>query len=180
MASIHPSTPVKLFVVTLHNNSEVLEEVLGELHRSWGETDFISTDFPFNITDYYEQEMGKNLVRRFYSFTNLIPPDYIVEAKKITNAIEGKFSIDGKRQINLDPGYIDYFKLVLASTKFGGQKIYMRDGIYADMSLVMYKGKWESFTWGFPDFKSGTYDSVLSEIRDLYKAQAKATGLRFF
>jgi hypothetical protein len=91
----------------------------------------------------------------------------------VANGIEQEFASRGNRTVNLDPGYLDYYKVVLASAKFGGQKIYMRDGIYADMTLIHFKGKWESFAWGFPDFKSGIYDEVLSTIRNLYKAQAK-------
>jgi len=63
---------------------------------------------------------------------------------------------------------------VLASVKFGGQKVYLHNGIYADMTLVVYRGKWEAFQWGFPDFKSGLYDQTLFEIRDLYKSQVKS------
>jgi Domain of unknown function (DUF4416) len=165
--------PVKLFVAALYRESPVLEEAISLLRQTWGDTDFISQDFRFEATDYYEEEMGKDLFRRFYSFRKLISPDQIVECKLHSNEIEQTFANNGMRRINLDPGYIDYYKLVLASAKFGGQKIYLREGIYGDMTLVMYKGKWESFTWGFPDFKSGSYDGVLSTIRNLYKTQVK-------
>jgi hypothetical protein len=171
MAEASPVTPVKLFIVTLHRNPEVFDQALNRLMAHWGQTDFVSESFPFHETNYYEQEMGAGLERRFISLERLIPPDQIVDVKLQTNRLEQEFASNSSRTINLDPGYLDHYKLVLASAKFGGQKIYMRDGIYADMTLVMYKGKWEFFAWGFPDFKSGKYDRVLSKIRDLYKAQ---------
>jgi hypothetical protein len=172
MADIAAVAPVKLFVVTLHRDLSVLEEGMRLLREAWGETDFESPDFPFEETTYYETEMGPGLARRFFSFARLIPPDRIVEAKLFTNSVEDRLkgAMPG-RTLNLDPGYLDAYKLVLASAKFGGQKIYLRDGIYADMTLVRYKKKWESFDWGFPDFKSRKYDVVLSAIRDLYKKQ---------
>ena len=167
-----PAAPafVKLFVITLHNDISILDASMRAFEVEWGETDFISEDFDFDETNYYEPEMGPSLKRRFYSFRDLLSPDRIVEAKLHCNVIEEQFLQDGKRRVNLDAGYLDTYKVVLASAKFGGQKIYLRDGIYADMTLTMYKGKWESFLWGFPDFKSRKYDDVLCKIRDLYKA----------
>lgn len=170
-----PTSPalVKLFVVSLHRDLSVLEGAVEQFKIAWGETDFVSEDFVFDETDYYEPEMGSGLLRRFYSFAQLISPDRIVEAKLDCNRIEDHWLREGRRQVNLDAGYLDTYKLILASAKFGGQKIYLRDGIYADMTLTMYKGKWESFVWGFPDFKSGKYDQVLRQIRDLYKTQRR-------
>jgi Domain of unknown function (DUF4416) len=164
-------TPVKLFVVTLHRDLEILESARADMIKAFGAIDWQSEDFPFDVTDYYEKEMGKELLRRFYSFQNLILPDAIAEIKIRTNELENKYRNESVRRINLDPGYLDTYKVVLASTKFGGQKIYVGKGIYADMTLVMYKGQWESFAWGFPDFKSRRYDAVLSKIRDLYKGK---------
>jgi hypothetical protein len=163
--------PVKLFVLSLHHDVSVLEEAIDQFKNSWGDTDFVSDDFVFDETDYYEAEMGSGLLRRFYSFAQLISPDLIVEAKLHCNRIEDHWLREGRRQVNLDAGYLDTYKVILASAKFGGQKIYLRDGIYADMTLTMYKGKWESFLWGFPDFKSRKYDEVLRQIRELYKTQ---------
>ena len=173
MASPVPPTPVKLFIITLQNDPALIESAMNQFKVEWGETDLESEDFIFEETNYYEEEMGKGLCRRFYSFRELIPPDRIVEAKLHCNVIEEKFMLEGRRRVNLDAGYMDTYKVVLASAKFGGQKIYLRDGIYADMTLTMYKGKWESFIWGFPDFKSRKYDEVLCRIRDLYKGQLR-------
>ena len=175
MAHTSEVPPVKLFVVTLHSPSAPLKNAISEMKDKWGDTDFESEDFPFEVTDYYKVEMGEGLQRRFYSFRNLIAPEQIVDAKLFTNALEEKYRSPAGRTLNLDPGCLDFYKVMLASAKFGGQKIHIRSGIYADMTLVMYKGKWESFAWGFPDFKSGTYDSVLSRIRELYKVQVRAT-----
>jgi hypothetical protein len=174
MALLKSPDPVKLFVITLHRDVEILEKAMKTFCEKWGEFDFVSEDFVFDETNYYEHEMGAGLVRRFYSFNNLISPDQIVDAKLQSNAIENEFLQGTGRMINLDPGYLDTYKVVLASGKFGGQKIYMRDGIYADMTLTMYKGKWEAFLWGFPDFKSRKYDQVLSKIRDIYKKQKRS------
>jgi uncharacterized protein DUF4416 len=165
--------PVKLFVVTLHRDPAILESVTSELIKLFGPIDWQSEDFAFDVTDYYENEMGSGLLRRFLSFQNLMMPDEIADIKIRTNELENKYHNEDKRQINLDPGYLDTYKVVLASTKFGGQKIYVGKGIYADMTLVMYKGQWEGFAWGFPDFKSRRYDAVLSKIRDLYKGKGR-------
>ncbi len=173
MAAIESVAPVKLFVVTLHNEIEILENSAVDLYEHFGKSDLISEDFAFDVTGYYENEMGSNLFRRFYSFEKLISPEQISEVKLLTNSIEEKYRNEKGRRINLDPGYLDTYKVVLASAKFGGQKIYLGSGIYADMTLVMYKGQWEPFAWGFPDFKSRRYDPTLSKIRDLYKAQMK-------
>jgi hypothetical protein len=164
---------VKLFVVTLHCDPEILQSASSEMMNRFGPIDWQSEDFPFDVTNYYENEMGTGLLRKFYSFQNLIMPDEIADIKIFTNELETKYRTDKGRRINLDPGYLDTYKVVLASTKFGGQKIYVGKGIYADMTLVMYKGQWDSFAWGFPDFKSRRYDAVLSKIRDLYKGKGR-------
>jgi len=174
MGQVSPVPSVKFFVITLHRDPEIVQTALTSLQQEFGKADFVSEDFPFEVTSYYENEMGANLMRRICSFERLITPDLIAEAKRFTNNLEEQFRSEKGRQINLDPGYLDYYKVVLASTKYGGQKIYLANGIYADMTLVMYKGKWESFDWSFPDFRSGLYAQVLSRIRDLYKTQVKA------
>jgi hypothetical protein len=130
--------------------------------------DLVSELFEFDVTDYYEPEMGKDLKRAFFSFADLIMPERIAEIKMATNKMENHFLNDGKRMVNLDPGYMDYYKIVLASGKFQGQKIHVSGGVYADLTLY-YDKTWKPYPWGFPDFRSGRYNSVLTKIRELYR-----------
>jgi hypothetical protein len=88
MAQTSPVAPVKLFVVTLHRDAEALNQTIARMKSLWGEIDWMSEDFPFVETHYYEKEMGPDLQRRFLSFDRLIPPDEIVKIKLQTNALE--------------------------------------------------------------------------------------------
>ena len=173
MAEISAVAPVKLFFGILFNSSSYIEEIKSCLEGLYGPADYISPEFPFDFTDYYEGEMGGNIKRIFFSFEKLIMADTIKEIKLESNELEGKFIFQGKRAVNLDPGYFDYHKLVLASAKFGGQKVYIGKGIYADITLWYQKGKFTTFPWTFLDFKSGLYDEVFLHIRHLYKKKRK-------
>lgn len=161
--------PVKFFTAVFYTDSNLLEIAKGKLIQNFGEIDYESPSFDFNFTDYYREEMGENIKRIFYSFKDLIMPDKIVDIKIKTSLIEDELAIDGKRRVNIDPGYMDYFKVVLASFKFGGQKVYLGKGVYADITLWYEKGKFKPLITCFPDFKSNIYEKVLLKIRELYK-----------
>jgi len=75
----------------------------------------------------------------------------------ISNKVEQDFSENGKRLVNIDPGYLDFHKVVLASDKERGQKIYLGNGIYADPTLYYSKGRFHPYDWSLPDFKEETY-----------------------
>jgi hypothetical protein len=124
---------------------------------------------PFEVTDYYQDEMGWGIQRIFLSFQRLIDPAGLADIKIDTNRIEDELAVDGRRKVNLDPGYMDVCKVVLASAKYNGQKIYLEKGIYADPTLHYQKGHFEPYPWSFPDFKDGRYESVFLRIRELYK-----------
>lgn len=141
--------------------------------ETYGSIDSQSTEFPFDQTDYYLQEMGGPIVRFFISFEKLIHPKSLAQIKIKTNAIEEKIAVKGNRCVNLDPGYMDYDKVVLASAKYNGQKIYLDHGIWADLTLHFKRGHFEPYPWSFPDFKRGLYNNAFLKIRQIYKAQRK-------
>ena len=173
MAKPHDPDPVQLFIGVLARSPDVLPEVIAKLVACFGLIDFQSAPFPFDVTDYYEEEMGPDLKRWFLSFEELISPGDLASIKAATNRIEDSSREGAGRRINLDPGYMDVYKVVLASAKFQGPKIYIGDGIYADPTLYYDKG-WKAFPWGFPDFVDGRYDVALTEIRRLFKAKRRA------
>ncbi len=170
--------PVQLFIGILAPSDRRLSDIKERLVRCFGPMDLESDGFPFDVTDYYEPEMGPGLLRWLVSFERLISPEEIVEVKLESNRIEEEFEAGGRRSVNLDPGYMDIYKIVLASAKFQGPKIYLGEGIYADPALHYDKG-WKPFPWGFPDFRDGRYNDVLTEIRRLYKAKRKASSTDF-
>jgi len=169
--------PVKNFISVIHSNENLFNLFMKEISSLFGEIDSVSDAFAFDFTDYYKPEMGKNLVRQFFSFKDLTEGDFIVEIKKKCLEFEEKFSENGKRRLNIDPGYIDLYKLVLVSEKYMGHKIYLRNGICADMVLLLGKNKITPFMWTFPDFKSGKYDEYFLSLRRTYKNQLKAKNL---
>ena len=166
--------PVKLFVAALYAREDALRTAVRLMESAWGEMDYNGPDHPFDPTDYYEPEMGKNLRRRLISFQKLFPPEKIGEAKHLANDIEDKTAGENGRLVNLDVGYLDLNKIVLASFKGAGQKIYLGGGVWADMTARYRAGRYQPFEWTFPDFSDGRYDAELKAIREILRGQLRA------
>ncbi len=149
------------------------------LVEEFGPIDIASETMNFDFTHYYDSQMGSPLLRRFVAFQRLVEPDRIAPAKVATNRMEQQIadSCGGAnrptRPINLDPGYIESSKLVLASMKNFSHRIYLGSGVYAEVTLMYHKGRWDALGWTFPDYGSGRYDSFLTEARRLLRQQAQ-------
>jgi len=165
--------PVKLFAGLLYSDTACLERAGLILEKKFGPVDFKSRPFAFDLTDYYVPEMGKPIIRVFYSFQRLIHPGEISRIKRDTNRMEDKLAVGQNRKVNIDPGYMDYDKVVLASAKYNGQKIYLDHGIWADLTLHYQRGGFQPYPWSFPDFKTGQYNDVFMKIRALLKHQRR-------
>ncbi len=173
MASTLPPPDVKYFVAALYRDVSALEKSRPLLVRAWGPIDFEGNNRLFDVTNYYEPEMGTPLYRRIISFETLSDPAALVGMKLACNELETALSGGGKRIVNLDAGYLDHNKVVLASAKEAGQKIYLGKGIYADLAGRYKAGRYQPFEWSFPDFKDGRYDADLLAMRALYLEQLK-------
>ena len=172
MAEVGSPQPVQLIAGVLFADAALLGPVEQALEKRLSPIELRSAPFDFDVTDYYGGEMGGGLKRIIYAFRDLASPEAIADIKLATNDVEAYFAASGRRRVNIDPGYIDFHKLVLASAKFLGQKIYIGKGIYADPTLYYDKG-WKPHPWGFPDFKDGRYNDFLSRVRGAYKAKLR-------
>ena len=164
---------VKPICGILTGNKDSLPEVLSSLENYFGKADIVGKWIPFDHTNYYEPEMGPNLSRCFVSFENLVEPFKSGEFKNHIKEIEENFSVNGKRMVNLDPGYLDANKVVLITGKHGGHKIALSLGIWADMLLWYNKG-WVALPWAFPDFRDGRLFPVFTKIRIHFKEQLRS------
>ncbi len=168
-----PHEKVKLVIPVLFTDLAFLEKAKKELLLSFGEMDFESEFFPFTFTDYYKSEMGSSILRIFYSFKDLIEIPDLVQIKKETNRIELELAIQDKRKMNLDPGYMELGKFVLATTKDQQHRLYMGEGIYEEITLYFRDKEWRSREWTYPDYQSPKYKEILMKIREIYKSQIR-------
>ena len=170
--------PVKLFFSVFAITAKQVNETISELSALYGQADFISEQMPFDYTDYYSPEMGGTLVRRFLSMEELIRPEVLPDIKLATNKIEQKSAASGKRQVNIDPGYLAKAQLILATGKGFAHRPYLRDGIYADLTLVYQGKKFCALPWTYPDYADEKQLSMLIKIREKYLSQLRmADGL---
>ncbi len=170
MAIAEQADPVKLFCGMITGEISLVGEISRILEKKYGKIDKISEIIPFDSTSYYNAEMGQGLMRRFVSFSALIDPGDLADVKLFTNELELKYSVkrDGKstRRINLDPGYVAPHGIVLATAKNFAHRIYLRDGIYAEMTLNFASGGgFKYFDWTYPDFKTPAYQRYFFELR---------------
>ena len=164
------AAPVKYLAALLAPRGFDMERRLFPLlEERFGRIDYRGPGHAFTVTDYYEDEMGSGLERSLVSFEPLAPPTELVSAKLAAAALERTLAEGSARRVNVDPGYMDYYKIVLASFKDGPQKIFLGCGVYADPVLLFHDGEYGPLVWTFPDFEAGTYRDDLRAIRALYK-----------
>ena len=178
MAKVTDPPAVKLICGMICPVKDLFDEAQSALEDVYGPTDVVSAIMDFDFTDYYGDQMGSPLFRRFVAFERLISPEALIEAKLMTNSLEADFasrrSGSPPRPINLDPGYVETPKLVLASMKNFSHRIYLGRGVYGEVTLMYRKGQWEPLSWTFPDYASGRYWAFLDEARNMLKQQIQS------
>lgn len=172
MGSAKLHKKVKLIIGFIFKNGGALNRALVMVKKRWGQADSESGEFDFYSTDYYRGEMGDGLKKKFISMERLVRPEDIYNIKTAANRIEKMLSINGRRSINIDPGYITESKLILLTTKDHGHRIYLRNGIYAEITLKYQKGGFEPLETTYPDYRNGDYINFFNNARLLYREEA--------
>ncbi len=160
--------PAKLFCGMLMGDEALFDEILNELITKFGTPDLISPWMPFDYTSYYEKEMGESLKRRVFTFEKLVDQEELPDIKLFTNTFEQKYSDQGKRCVNIDPGLLVPERLVLATGKNFTHRIYLGKKIYADLTLIYKKGDFQALPWTFPDYADEPMLSFLRKARSKY------------
>jgi len=166
-----PPAPVKIISSVFSGSTDILHKAITLLSEELGHIDYISALMPFSYTDYYEKELGACLVRRFVSFETLVPPDTLPDIKRFTNTVEERFMKDGNRRVNIDPGYLSQAHLILATGKAYTHRPYIRDGIYADLTLIFENHTFRRLEWTYPDYSDGSTIVMFNNIRERYTSQ---------
>ena len=163
----------KFITGLIFNNQKICAEVERHLAKKFGRIDFQSPVLDFNLTDYYNEELGKNLKRKFLSFKRIFDLEKAVILKLYTVSLEDRFKIGGRRQINIDPGYVTLGKLILITRKDYSHRIYLKKGVCAEVTLFYKHGSFNPWPWTYPDYKTSEYIDFFNSVRNLYKNQLK-------
>ncbi|MFZ0614421.1 MAG: DUF4416 family protein [Desulfobacterales bacterium] len=164
----------KLVIGLFMRQRELITPVAGDLAACFGAIDMVSPWFDFAGTHYYETEMGSPLSRRMVVFKDLIRQDELAEIKRQTNAIEGRYGREGRRSVNIDPGYLLRERFVLATGKNFAHRIYIGKGIYADLTLIYRNGGFEPLAWTYPDYAEEALRGYLERVRKKYVEDLRA------
>jgi hypothetical protein len=181
MGEVHDPRRVTPIAALLAAQADWFDSAKPPLEKLFGAVELESPFYDFDRTDYYTESMGPDLKRRFFTFRSLADPGSLVAWKLACNRLEielkAQFAASGavipERPINIDPGYLTGAKLVLASTKDFAHRIYLRDGIFAEITMGFRGDSWVSHDFTFPDFKSRMYDEFLKKARDWHLRKVK-------
>jgi hypothetical protein len=165
--------PAKLVIGCFTRHKDIFEELAPKLADRFGAPDVVSSWLAFKHTDYYEPEMGAPLFRRLMAFHTLIEQEALSDIKLFTNEVEAEFSEEGKRLVNVDPGYLLAERFVLATGKNFTHRIYLGAGIYGDLTLIYHKGGFRGLEWTYPDYGEKAVLAFLETVRDKYMLQLR-------
>lgn len=175
MGAVFEFDKEKLIIGVIYHDKDVLERALEILTERFGETEDMCEEFSFSqeFSNYYDGELGGEGMRRIYSFKRLVDPSEQADIKTFTNELELSLSPEGMRLINLDPGFINHGRLMLATTKNTGFRIPLKDGIYTELTLFYARGKWNKFPWSYRDYQSEKVQNFLTVVRKKYLDERK-------
>ena len=164
MGAIYDFEPEKLIMGVIFCEDSILDEAMAQLKERFGECDAVCEEFSFSeeFSTYSDEELGGEGRRRIYSFERLVDP-----------ALEARFSVDGQRKINLDPGFINHGRLMLPTTKATGFRVPLARGIHTELTLFWARGGWNDFPWSYRDYKSARVKAFLTDVRRTYLRQRK-------
>jgi hypothetical protein len=157
----------------LASEPKLLSITRADLSAYFGQEKTHSEPIPFTHTTYYAAEMGSEIWRQYVIFSELRDPAELSDWKHATAAMEKRLAdpAQSRRRVNLDPGYLAPGKLVLASTKDFAHRIYLKDGIFGEVTLRYREGRFMPWEWSYPDYVQArdffeeAYHAYLTDLR---------------
>ncbi len=158
-----------LVCATMAPSSELLDAAGTSLEKPFGPAERSSATYPFDYTDYYQEEMGPGLLKRLTWFGQPVKLSLLAEAKNQTMMVESTYASPSKsgprRRVNADPGLLTIDSLVLATTKHSGHRICIAESLYAEVTLLYEKGRYAPMPWTYMDYKNDAVQDFLLEVR---------------
>ncbi len=183
MGQVRQPTPVLLIVAAFSRHLAALTWAEAELEQLYGRVGLVSFPFSFHQTRYYERTMGADLRKQFLAF-GLVAGDRLARIKRQTDELEAHLAslnlYAEPRPLNLDPGVLSLGKWVLATTKDQSHRLYIGDGIYAEVTLRYQAKTFEPWPWTYADYREqaviGFFNQARVYYRGLLRDHSEASG----
>ncbi len=178
-----PTTADALLVVAVFTrHADLLSLTRRHLEGRFGPIGLGADPYPFHHTRYYERTMGSGLVKQLLAFRHLVPLDSLAAQKtlaiELERQIQGEFSGGEPRAVNIDPGLLNLGKFMLATTKDQAHRLYLGQGIFAEVTLRFADGQWEPWPWTYADYREPFVRDFLKQCRDYYKERLREQAAR--
>lgn len=159
--------PVLLFCGLLYTQRKYRTNAVAQLSEHYGDILHFSDVLPFSqYSKYYDEEMNGEVLREWILFKQPVTPENLYEKKLETCSIEDSMRQTGKRNVNIDPGIISLSTVQLLTTKDYAHRIYLAEGIYAEVTFMFHKNEYEYLRWTYPDYKSPQAQAFFSFARE--------------
>jgi hypothetical protein len=164
-----------LVVAAFSRHPAALDWARSRLIAEFGPVDLESPRYAFHHTNYYSATMGMELQKQLLAFAELVDPARLADIKHRTIKLEAELAKSSQfpepRPLNLDPGLLNLGKFMLASTKDNAQRIYLRDGIYAEVTLRFQDDAFQPYPWTYRDYQEPFVREFLKQARGYYRQQ---------
>lgn len=172
--------PVIRFVAVIASDEAVRVWAYRCIEERWGAIADKSPPMPFHAGGYYSGQMGEGLVKTLVAIQEPIDPVGLADWKTQTNLWEREAAAtlnkSTARPLNLDPGYITQAKLVLATVKDRDHRIYLKDGIFGEITLTYVGKQWVHHRWTYPDYRTEAVFAFAMNCRDRLRNHLIETG----
>lgn len=179
MAEVLQAEPVVRFCAVISHTESLRKQAIEQIEHQWGEVVCKTDPLPFEAGGYYTPSMGADLRKELVAFGHPLDGGTLADWKRWTNEHEVELSAGMdhvERPINLDPGYITQAKLVLATTKDRDHRVYLRDGIYGEITLTYTAKRWIGHRWTYPDYQTKAVFDFATECRNYLRRHLQSTA----
>lgn len=179
MANVRFVEPVVRICAVITRHEDARQWAIDRLTHTWGDALMVTEPIPFEAGGYYTSSMGENLQKVMVAIDDIVDPSELPDWKHETNLWEKEFAAASshpeERPLNLDPGYVTQAKLVLATTKDRDHRIYLRDGMFAEVTLTYVGKKWGHHRWTYPSYRCDEVARFTHQCRGHLRKHLQAT-----
>ena len=180
MAELRLVEPVVRICAVISRHAEAHEWAMTRLSDQWGDLAETESASAGEMGRFYRETMGDGLTKTLIAIETFADPAGLSDWKTLSNQWEAEYKArsqhDEERPLNLDPGYLSQAKLVLATIKDRDHRIYLRDGIFAEVTLNYVGKKWIHHRWTYPDYRTEAVADFAMRCRHRLREHLQATG----